>query len=96
MKDWGFSCGDYNVTTLLEGIIRVYDDAIEFRDKLPFDIDGMVIKVNGYAAQQALGFISKAPRWATAFKFPAQEKTTVLNSVDFQIGRTGQITPCLE
>ncbi|UQT03716.1 DNA ligase [Serratia phage vB_SmaM-Kodama] len=93
MKDWGFSCGDYNVTTLLEGITRVYDDAIEFRDKLPFDIDGMVIKVNGYAAQQALGFISKAPRWATAFKFPAQEKTTVLNSVDFQIGRTGQITP---
>ncbi|UQT02927.1 DNA ligase [Serratia phage vB_SmaS-Totoro] len=93
MKDWGFSCGEYVVSPSLEEIVFAYNYAIEFRDKLPFDIDGMVIKVNGYAAQHALGFISKAPRWATAFKFPAQEKTTVLNSVDFQIGRTGQITP---
>jgi DNA ligase (NAD+) len=63
------------------------------REKLPYEIDGIVIKVNEIAMQQELGFTSKAPRWAVAYKYPARQETTVVNDVIFQVGRTGTLTP---
>lgn len=70
-----------------------YDDIQRRRDSLPYEIDGVVIKVDSVRWQQELGFVSRAPRWATAFKFPAQEAITLLRAVEFQVGRTGALTP---
>ena len=68
-----------------------YHKVEEDRPTLGFDIDGVVIKVNSMALQEQLGFVARAPRWAVAFKFPAQEQMTFVRDVEFQVGRTGRL-----
>ncbi len=93
-KEWGFQISDYrklcNSVEQIEEFINHWDEA---RHSLPFATDGVVIKVNKYLDQRALGFTAKAPKWAVAYKFKAEEALTKLESVDFQVGRTGAITP---
>ncbi|MBZ5699536.1 MAG: NAD-dependent DNA ligase LigA [Acidobacteriia bacterium] len=77
----------------LEEVEKFIDTWEEKREKLPYEIDGIVIKVNDIALQQELGFTAKAPRWAVAYKYPARQETTVVKDVIFQVGRTGTLTP---
>ncbi len=77
----------------LADLLDFYKDIGARRPQLPFEIDGVVYKVNSFAAQEKLGFVSRAPRFATAHKFPAEEASTVLLGIDVQVGRTGAITP---
>ncbi len=81
------------VVTGVAGLLDYYRQIGERRATLPFEIDGVVYKVNSFAAQEKLGFVSRAPRFATAHKFPAEEATTLLLGIDVQVGRTGAITP---
>ena len=94
LSEWGLPISEYMQT--VSGIAACddyYEALARQRDTLPFDIDGIVFKINGLAEQEKLGFVSRAPRWAIARKFPAQEVSTQLLGVDFQVGRTGAITP---
>jgi DNA ligase (NAD+) len=75
------------------GCIAYYREILRRRDSLPYEIDGVVFKVDDLALQEALGFVSRAPRWAIAYKFPAQEEMTRVEAVEFQVGRTGAVTP---
>ena len=91
---WGFKINTY--VEAVQGIAACeayYERMQERRDQLPYDIDGIVYKVNDLSLQQRLGFVAKAPRWAIARKFPAQEEMTQLVDVEFQVGRTGALTP---
>ncbi|WP_392551697.1 NAD-dependent DNA ligase LigA [Orbus wheelerorum] len=93
-KKWGFPVSDKVIIKHgCDEAINYFNDIEQQRMALGFDIDGVVIKVNSISLQEQLGFVARAPRWATAFKFPAQEQVTQLRKVDFQVGRTGAITP---
>jgi DNA ligase (NAD+) len=94
LKDWGLPvCPEIRLVTGAEQALAYYQDILQRRSQLAYEIDGVVIKVSDLAQQQALGFVARAPRWAIAFKFPAQEMLTTLLDVEFQVGRTGAITP---
>lgn len=93
-KTWGFKISPY--TKLCNSMDEVFEFINHWdkkRDDLPFDIDGIVIKVNSFKQQQQLGFTAKSPRWAIAYKFKAEQVSTVLESISYQVGRTGAITP---
>lgn len=93
LKDAGFSIGPCRVVSNQAEAQQYYDDILAQRNALPYEIDGTVFKINDTSIQKKLGFVGRVPRWAVAYKFPAQEELTTLNLVDFQVGRTGQITP---
>ncbi|GGP54723.1 NAD-dependent DNA ligase LigA [Shewanella saliphila] len=94
LKQWGLPMSpEVKVCDSVEKVFAYYQDIMTRRSQLDYEIDGVVIKVNDITKQQSLGFVAKAPRWAIAYKFPAQEEMTLLESVDFQVGRTGAVTP---
>ena len=94
LKKWGFPISDQ--ATRLQAapeLIAFHQRIGETRDSLPFDIDGVVYKVNSLALQKQLGFVTREPRWAVAHKYPAQEQLTTVLDIDVQVGRTGKLTP---
>lgn len=94
LKEWGLPVAPYwKVEKGIEGCMEYHAQIQKKRDKLPFQIDGVVFKVNSISEIKKLGYVSRAPRWAIAYKFPPQEEMTKLLDVDFQVGRTGAITP---
>lgn len=93
-KAWGLPVSDrVQLCDSPQAVLDFYRQVQEDRPTLGFDIDGVVIKVNALDLQEQLGFVARAPRWAVAFKFPAQEQMTFVRDVEFQVGRTGAITP---
>ncbi len=94
LKAWGFTVNPlFKLCESVEEMLQSYRAIEEQRASLGYDIDGVVYKVNRLDWQKRLGFVSRAPRWATAHKFPAEQATTVLNDIEIQVGRTGQLTP---
>src|SRR5947208_1878264 len=84
---------DWKLCAGIEAVIAYCDDWDEKREKLAYEIDGVVVKVNSIPIQNELGYTSKAPRWAIAYKYPARQETTVVNDIIVQVGRTGTLTP---
>ena len=94
LSDWGLPLSkELQVAEGAEACLDYYQHLGEIRDSLNYDIDGVVFKADNIELQQKLGFVARAPRWAIAHKFPAQEEMTVVQDVEFQVGRTGAITP---
>jgi DNA ligase (NAD+) len=94
LDTWGFPVNaERRVVQGAQGLVEFHQRIAAKRDSLPFDIDGVVYKVNSLALQRQLGFVSREPRWAVAHKFPAEEQMTVVRDIDIQVGRTGKLTP---
>jgi len=94
LQGWGIKvCPERRVVMGIEGCLEYYENIGERRESLSYEIDGVVYKVDSLELQQELGFVSRAPRWAIAHKFPAQEELTKVEGVEFQVGRTGVVTP---
>ncbi len=93
-KDWGFKVSDFMVKChSLQAVLDYIQDCEKARSSLDFDIDGVVIKLDSLSLQEKLGFTAKSPRWAIAYKFKAERKASVLETVSYQVGRTGAVTP---
>ncbi len=93
-RNWGFKVPPFNrLASSLAEVFQFIDHWESARDQLPFEIDGVVIKVDSIALQQELGFTAKTPRWAISYKYKAEQGLSRLNSIDFQVGRTGAVTP---
>ena len=84
---------DWKLCDGIEEVVKYCESWDAKREKLPYEIDGVVVKVNSIALQNELGFTSKAPRWAIAFKYPARQETTVVKDIQVNVGRTGMLTP---
>ena len=94
LQAWGLkTCPERRVVVGVDGCLAYYNAIAKKRDALGYDIDGVVYKVDSLAMQRELGFVARAPRWAIAHKFPAQEELTTVEDVEFQVGRTGAVTP---
>ncbi|MDF4025819.1 NAD-dependent DNA ligase LigA [Luteibacter sp. PPL201] len=94
LREWGFPISpDVSTAKGFDGLIRYFRRIGDKRDSLPYDIDGVVYKLDDYEGQREMGFVSRAPRWAIAHKYPAQEQTTTVEGIEIQIGRTGAVTP---
>ena len=94
LKAWGFPVAiQTQCVQGSTGLIAFHFEIAQQRDKLPYDIDGVVYKVNELVLQEKLGFVSREPRWAVAHKYPAQEEMTIVQAIDVQVGRTGKLTP---
>lgn len=94
LQKWGIRiCPEAEVVQGIEQVQKYYEKLLRKRESLPYEMDGIVVKIDDIDLQNELGFVSRAPRWALAYKFPAEEATTLLESVDFQVGRTGTLTP---
>jgi len=94
LREWGLkTCPERRVVAGVEGCLDYYAAIGEKRDSLSYDIDGVVYKVDSLQMQRELGFVARAPRWAVAHKFPAQEELTTVEEIEFQVGRTGALTP---
>jgi DNA ligase (NAD+) len=87
------TCPEARTARGVQGVLDYYRSLGERRSALPYDIDGSVYKLDRYDQQRAMGFVSRAPRWAIAHKYPAQEEATVIEAIDVQVGRTGALTP---
>lgn len=96
-RQWGFSvCPARTKTTQMSEVIRFYNQFDAARHQLPYDVDGLVVKVNRFEYQRILGVTAKSPRWAIAFKYPAPQATTTVENILFSVGRSGVITPVAE
>jgi DNA ligase (NAD+) len=94
LKAWGFPvAAQTQCVKGAAGLIDFHAQIAQLRDKLPYDIDGVVYKVNELGLQEKLGFVTREPRWAVAHKYPAQEELTTVQAIDVQVGRTGKLTP---
>jgi len=94
MGSWGFKVSEHcRLCKSMQKVIDFIEEIGRLRSKLPYDIDGIVIKVNSIAQQQLLGFTAKSPRWAISYKYKAEQAVTKLLSIDYQVGRTGAVTP---
>lgn len=94
LKEWGFKTSEHSkLCKNISEVIEFVDFWEKERKNLPYDIDGIVIKVNSYSQQEILGFTAKSPRWAISYKFKAEQVITKLLSIDYQVGRTGAVTP---
>src|SRR5690606_2557654 len=93
LKEFGFCVGPSKVCHTANEALEYYREILKKRHDLPFDIDGIVIKVNDFKLQGALGFIARSPRWATAAKYEPEQAQTIVEKIAVQVGRTGALTP---